>query len=464
MAADKEMNDKVYLFEHAPVPKAVMTLALPTIVSSLVTVIYSLADTYFVGLLNNAVQTAAVSIASPAMLAFNAINNLFGVGTSSAMSRHLGRGDQEAVKRSSAFGFYCALVSSLLFALLTGTFHTPLAYLLGADETTILAAEGYMRWAVIFNAVPGIMNVVLAFLVRSEGASLHSSIGTMSGCILTIILDPLFIMPWGLNMGAAGAGLATFLSNSVACCYFLVLLYIKRRTTLVCVNPKMFRFNKRIALDIFGVGIPASIQNLLNVTSMTIFNNFAAAYGADVMAAMGIAHKIQMVPMQISMGGSQGIMPFVGYNYSSGNRERMKGAIYYAAKRLILFIVVMAALCILFGKNLMGMFIQTESVINYGASVLVGFMLAMPFQFVDFLGVGVFQSIGDGKKALIFAFLRKLVLEIPALIILNKLFPLYGLAYATLCAEVVLAAVSFTMLRNILNGKKQDKPLVESDH
>ena len=461
--ADKEMNDKVYIFEQAPIPKAVMTLALPTIISSLVMVIYSLADTYFVGLLNDPIQTAAVSIASPALLAFNAINNLFGVGTSSAMSRALGRGDREAVKRSAAFGFYCALTCSILFALLTGTFHTALATLLGADETTLAAADSYMRWAVVCNAVPGIMNVVLGYMVRAEGAALHASIGTMSGCILNIILDPIFIMSWGFGMGAAGAGLATFLSNTAACCYFLVLLFIKRKSTLVCVDPRMFRFNKRIALDIFSVGIPASIQNLLNVTSMTIFNNFAAAYGADVMAAMGIAHKIQMVPMQISMGGSQGIMPFVGYNYSSGNRSRMKDAIYYTASRMLTFTILIAVLFIVFGRNLMGLFIQTESVISYGAAFLVGFMLAMPFQFVDFLGVGVFQSIGDGKKALIFAFLRKLVLEIPALIILDKVFPLYGLSYASLFAEVIMALLSFKFLRDILNGKKQDKLLDDSD-
>lgn len=451
----KQNNDKAYLFEQAPIPKAVMSLCLPTILTSLVMVVYSLADTYFVGMLNDPIQSAAVSVASPALLAFNAINNLFGVGTSSAMSRALGRGDQDAVKRSSVFGVYCALTCSVLFALLTGCFRTPLATLLGADTATLAASEGYMLWAVTFNAVPGIMNVVFAYLVRSEGAALHASIGTMSGCILNIILDPIFIMPWGFGMGAAGAGLATFLSNTVACCYFLILIFVRRGKTLVSVNPKLFRFNKRIASDIFGVGIPASIQNLLNVTSMTIFNNFAAAYGADVMAAMGIAHKIQMVPMQISMGASQGIMPFVGYNYASENRERMKNSILYVAVRMVAFVIVMAGVCIAFGRNLMGLFIQTESVIAYGAAFLVGFMLAMPFQFIDFLGVGVYQAIGDGKTALLFAFLRKIVLEIPALIVLNKLVPLYGLAYATLFAEAVLATAAFFMLRNIFNGKRK---------
>ena len=131
----------------------------------------------------------------------------------------------------------------------------------------------------------------------------------MSGCFLNIILDPIFILPWGFNMGAAGAGLATCLSNCAACLYFFVLLYIKRGNTFVCINPKKFGFSKKIILEVCGVGIPASIQNLLNVTGMTILNNFTSAYGADAVAAMGISYKIYMVPMQVALGFSQGSCP-----------------------------------------------------------------------------------------------------------------------------------------------------------
>ena len=131
----------------------------------------------------------------------------------------------------------------------------------------------------------------MAYMVRAEGASLHASLGTMSGCLLNILLDPIFILPWGFNMGAAGAGLATFISNCVACLYFFILLFIKRKTTYVCIRPQMFRVRKTVALGIFGVGIPAAIQNLLNVTGMTVLNNFTSAFGADAVAAMGITQK-----------------------------------------------------------------------------------------------------------------------------------------------------------------------------
>ena len=209
------------LFESVPIPKAVATLAVPTILSSLVMILYNLADTYFVGMLNNPIENAAVTLAAPVLLAFNAVNNLFGVGSSSMMSRALGRKDYETVSRSSAFGFYMAIACGIVFSLLCTAFSGPLLALLGADETTAQATAGYMKWTVNFGAVPAILNVVMAYLVRSEGAAMHASIGTMSGCLLNIALDPVFILPWGLNMGAEGAGLATFLSNCVACAVFL---------------------------------------------------------------------------------------------------------------------------------------------------------------------------------------------------------------------------------------------------
>ena len=257
-----EKDDKVVLFEKTPIPRAVAKLSVPMILSSLVMVVYNMADTYFVGMLNDPVQNAAVSLAYPVLLAFNAVNNLFGVGTSSMMSRALGRKDYDLVSESSSFGFYCSLISGLLFGVLCALFHSPLLALLGADATTRTATEGYMFWTVYLGAAPAILNVVMAYMVRSEGASLHASVGTMCGCFLNIVLDPIFILPWGLNMGAAGAGLATCLSNCVACGYFFVLLYVKRKSTFVCIDPRKFRMKKRIVFEVCSVGIPASIQKI----------------------------------------------------------------------------------------------------------------------------------------------------------------------------------------------------------
>ena len=336
-------SQKITLFENTPVPKAVAKLAVPTVLSSLVMVLYNMADTYFVGMLNDPVQNAAVTLAAPVLLAFNAVNNLFGVGSSSMMSRAMGRKDYDTVYRSSAFGFYCAVLSGILFSLLCTVFQGPLLVLLGSDAQTKAATAGYLKWTVFLGATPSILNVVMAYLVRSEGAALHASIGTMCGCILNMILDPIFILPWGFHMGAGGAGLATFLSNCVACLYFFVLLFVRRKTTLVCIRPNMFGFRRSIVKGVCSVGIPASIQNLLNVTGMTILNNFTSVYGPDAVAAMGITQKINMVPMNISMGLSQGIMPLISYNYSSGNVRRMKSTLMFSVKIMLGFILTVSA-------------------------------------------------------------------------------------------------------------------------
>lgn len=448
-------NDKVQLFEKTSVPKAVMQLAIPTILSSLVMVLYNLADTYFVGMLNDPIQNAAVALAAPVLLAFNAINNLFGVGSSSMMSRALGRKDFDTVYRSSAFGFYCSILCGLLFSILCTVFKNPLLALLGADETTSAATAEYMLWTVTFGATPAILNVVMAYLVRAEGASLHASLGTMSGCFLNILLDPFFILPWGFNMGAAGAGLATFLSNCVACLYFFILLYCKRKNTYVCIKPAMFRPRKNIVTGIFAVGVPAAIQNLLNVTGMTVLNNFTSAFGADAVAAMGIAQKINMVPMQMALGFSQGIMPLISYSYASRNVDRMKKTLLFTIKIAMTFLVVVALGYFLFAGQLTRLFMQNENIVAYGAAFLRGFCLAMPFLGMDFIAVGVFQAAGLGKNALVFAILRKIVLEIPALFILNALFPLYGLSYAQLVAEVILSIAAVLVLRRLFRDLSQ---------
>lgn len=439
-------NSKTELFESMPIPKAVITLSVPSVISSLVMVIYSLADTFFVGMMNDPVQNAAVTLAAPLLLAFNAVNNLFGIGSSSMMSRALGRKDYDTVYRSSAFGFYASLICSLLFSLLYGVLQSPILVMLGANAETLQATANYLFWTVLLGSAPSILNVVLAYLVRAEGSSLHASIGTMCGCLLNIVLDPIFILPWGLNLGAAGAGCATCLSNTVACLYFFVLLFVKRGKTYVCIKPSMFRPSKQIVKGVCGVGIPASIQNLLNVTGMTILNNFTSAYGSDPVAAMGIAQRVNIVPFQIAMGFSQGIMPLISYNYTSGNIKRMKKTFMFTAKISLGFILAVMLTFVFAAEPIISMFMKNESIVAYGAAFQRGFCFALPFLCIDFLALGVFQSCGMGMKSFIFAVVRKIVLEIPALFVLNWLFPLYGLAYAQFVAELILGTIAVVVL------------------
>ena len=454
------MNDsnKQILFEQMPIPGAVARLVVPTIMGSLVMILYNLADTYFVGYLNDPVQNAAVTLAAPMLLAFNAVNNLFGVGSSSMMSRALGLKKYDTVRHSAAFGIYCSIICGLAFSLGYSLLSGQVLDILGADETTREATRQYLFWTVSLGAAPAITNVVMGYLVRAEGSAINASIGTMSGCFLNIILDPIFIMPWGLGMGAAGAGCATFISNCVACLYFLVYVLIKRGRSYVSLSPAMALQGRKVALDILAVGIPAMVQNLLNVTGMTILNNFTATYGSEAVAAMGIASKVQMVFMYVSMGISNGIMPLVGYNYADENVKRMKEAMAFTAKLILITLSIATLGCYIFSDQLVGLFIENAHVIELGSAFLRGLILSLPFMAVDFLGVGMYQACGMGKMSLAFAVMRKIVLEIPALFVLNALFPMYGLAYAQPFAEFVLAfAAAAVMLKIFRDMEKKER-------
>ena len=442
--------DKIDLFENYPVPKAVMTLVLPSVAATVVMMLYTLADTYFVGMLDNAVETSAVTLAAPVILAFNAINNLFGIGCSSKISRALGEKDYDTVRITSSMGFYLAIISGILFSLIVAVFNTPLLKLLGADDITLASTKSYLFWTAICGAAPAILNVVMAQIVKADGSANHAAIGTMSGCILNVILDPIFILPWGFNMGAAGAGCATFISNSVASLYFVAVIIIRRNKSFVTIDPKWFKPNAAILKDVCGVGIPGSVQNLLNVTGMTILNNFMSAYGAEAVSAVGISHKVSLLPLYIAMGISQGIMALVGYNFASGNKQRMRDVISYTAKIIIGFMLVVTAVFVIFSGNIIQLFMKNETIVSYGSEFLRAMSFAQPFLAVDFLAVGLFQACGMGKKAFVFAILRKIVLEIPAMIILNKIYPMYGLAYAQLCAELILAIVAIFEIRKLV--------------
>lgn len=451
----KKQEDKTVLFEQMPIPAAVMKLSIPTVIGCLVMVIYNLADTFFVGRLDDPIQSAAVTLVAPVILAFNAVNNLFGTGTSSLISRALGLKDYELVKKTSAFGVYMAIFSGILFSLGVLFFKNPLLRLLGADSSTFDATSEYIFWTVICGAIPAILNVVVGFMIRAEGSALHASVGTMSGCLLNIILDPFFIFDWGLGMGASGAGLATFISNIVACLYFLIFLIVKRNKTYICINPSMFSFDGKVVKEVMAVGIPAAIQNLLNVTGMTVLNNLASQNNPEAVSAIGITHKISMVPMYISMGIGQGVMPLVGYNFAAKNKKRMREGVLFASKISAGFMVVAAALLCIFSKQIVFNFMENATVVEYGTVFLRGFALAQPFLAIDFLGVGIFQACGMGKRTFVFAIMRKVVLEIPALLILNAIFPMYGLAFAQLVAELILASVAAVMILKLISLKEE---------
>lgn len=449
------------LFESSPIWNAIFTLTIPMIISSVVSMVYNLSDTYFVGALNDSVQNAAITLVAPAMTLFYGVTNLFGIGASSLMSRSMGKKDTETVKRASATGLYLAFTCAVILSLITLTFNRQALGILGTDSVTFSATKDYMFWTVGMGSVPGIMSIMFGYLLRAEGRAMHASVGQMSGCILNIILDPFFILPWGLNMGAAGAGMATFIANCVACTYFLVLILRKNANTYVCLNPSYVTFSKVILSNIFIVGVPGVFQNVLNVISMTILNNIVAGYGPDVVAAVGISNKINQLPIQIVFGFTQGVMPLIGYNYASRNFGRVKESI---KKTYIVTISSLMCIMLLFnaaGRPIIRMFMDNDEIVRTGAWFLSGFGISLPFLCIDFMVVGVTQSFGMGKHALVFSFLRKVFLEIPFVLLLNRFLGVMVVAYAQCSTEIVMAIVAIgvqvALYRTVLNESVQMK-------
>ena len=442
-------SKKIDLFENSSIPAAVAKLAIPSVLACIVMILYNLADTFFVGMLNDPLQTASVSLAAPALLAFNAVNNLFGVGGASLMSRSFGKRDYETAGKTSAFSFYLALACSVAISALYLCFKTPVLRLLGADSTTASATAEYLKWTVALGAIPAIMNMILSNLVRSEGSALQASIGVISGALLNTVLDPFFVLPQFLGMGAAGAGCATFISNCFAMLYLLSVIFIRRKETAISLNPGKFSFDGYISREVFGVGVPAAIQNLLNVTGSLILNNFTAQYGAAAVSAMGIAHKANLLPLYITMGITQGVMPFIGYNYSSGDRRRMKDAILCVLRITVVITLVMAAVYFFLSGELIALFMKDAEVVKHGGILLREMAVGIPFLALDFMVVAVFQATGKGKYSLIFALCRKLALEIPAIILFNRLQPLYGMGWSQPAAEFVLSVAALIMLVKI---------------
>ncbi len=430
------------LFENAPVWKAIFTLTIPMIISSIVAMIYNLSDTYFVGALNDPIQNAAITLAAPAMTLFYGVTNLFGIGGSSLMSRSMGVKDIDKVKRASATSAYLSFVCAVMLTAVTLCFRTQTLNILGTDPETLTATGDYMFWTVSMGAIPSVMSIVFSYLLRAEGRSMQASIGQISGCILNIILDPFFIMPWGLNLGAQGAGLATFIANVVAFGYFITIIMKERSNSYVCLNPSYVTFRKVILAEIFIVGIPGVFQNILNVVSMTVLNNLVAGYGANAVAAVGIANKINQLPIQIVFGFTQGVMPLIGYNYAAKNYPRMKESIRKTYVATISSLMVILVLFNVFGTEIIRFFMDYQDIAATGSWFLSGFGYSLPFMCIDFMMVGISQAFGMGKYALVFSFLRKVFLEIPLIFVLNILGGVHGIAYAQCTTEVIMAIVS----------------------
>ena len=450
VAKKKELSEKE-LFEDMPVARAVATLAIPTVISQVVTMIYNLADTFFVGQLGDPLMGGAVSLVPPRFNLLTALGNMFGLGGSSLISRLMGMKKQDNIKYVSAFSVWGGAFTTLLFSLLTFLFRAPLLNFLGASPETYPYARDYLLWVVVLGGVPTMAGLSMGHLLRSEGHAREASTGMMFGGILNVILDPVFIFVFDLDV--AGAAIATALSNTASVVYFITRFIRMKGRTSLSLNLSFFSF--RYVREIFSVGLASALATALGNASNMVMVHLASGYGDIPVAAYGVVKRIDQFPLNVSMGLCQGFMPLVGYNFAAKNYERMKKISTFSWKTAIIMSACFIAFFAAFAPQILHLFIPETQTSTLGASFLRIACLAVPLTSVNFLISYTLQAMGKGAQSAVLTSCRQGLLNIPLLIVMNLIFGLYGMIWTQLVVEVIMLPVSLGMYFHTFRGLKK---------
>ena len=393
------MNDKKKVFEEYHPLKSLTIMAVPAIISQLVTLIYNIADTWFIGLTNNPSMVAACSLVLPIYMISVVIANLFGTGGGSLISRLLGDKNELEAKKVFAISLWMAVTSAIIFACIALLFCNPLLNLLGASDQTRDYARQYLIYVVGIGGTFNVMSIVLSNLIRSAGYSKEAGIGISLGGLLNIVLDPIFmfwVFPDGMQV--QGAAFATMLSNIFAFSYFAILCFRIRKNTIISINIKKGLPERKSLNEIFGVGVPAAISILLFDIANIIANKQMSIHGDTALAAYGIVTKVERLPLNIGIGICLGMIPLIAYNYSAKNNRRMKEIFNWARIAGVTIAVLCVVLYFICSANIMTFFIGDSATIQLGTAFLRARCFATPFMFLCFNMVHYFNAI-QGEKS-----------------------------------------------------------------
>ena len=442
-----EKTKSTELFETTPIPKAVFQLAIPAIIGQTITIIYNLADTFFVGQLNDNNQVAAVTLCMPIFLALTALSGMLGVGGGSLLSQRLGSRDPEKASVVSGVSFWAAMVISALFSAVVFCFRSPLLTFVGADEHTKPYCLDYLTWTVCIGGIATTMNPVMGYLVRSEGRSSQASIGVAMGGVLNILLDPLFI--FGFGLGVKGAAIATCLSNTAAVFYFL--LYIRRQQrldqTVIRLRPRRAILDFRLLLEMVTIGLPSFFLSIMSTISNIAATKLMAPFGSAALAAIGVSKKVNSTAFSISQGLGQGVLPLVAYNHSSGNEKRMRSSIFFALGVGAAFSLA----CVLVFKTIpeviIALFLRDPDTIALGGEFLDIICFAIPTTTLISLSITAFQGVGQKRQPYLISLLRKGTIDVAMMLILTRTgLGMFGVVWATPIAETCTVITALTLL------------------
>ena len=446
---NKEDKRIFTLSEEKPV-KAVVKMGVPLIAGMFIMVLYNLVDTYFIGLMHDDYQLAAVNLAYPVMMITIAVSNMIGTGSSSLIARSLGADDREKANHTLTVGFMLTVINSMIVAAVGLIFLQSIVQGLGAKDNTTIYTEQYVR-IILLGSLFTMGNYTFGQLLRSEGSVKYSIVGMIVGTIVNIILDPIFIFT--LHLQIQGAAIATIIGNG--CGMAVSLLFYIRGKTLLKPALKYIKPAAEILKEIFWVGVPASLETLLTSAAYIVNNNLAVGYGELTVAAMGIAQKVLSLGNYIYQGFAAGTQPIMGYNYGAKNYTRMMNVLKAGVMVVSGTELVLMGLYGIFAPLLIGIFTESAEVILIGTMVLRTLMFILPFVGAVSMCRMSFQAMGKPQYAFGITLVRQLILYVPLLLLLNYIFGLGGMLWAQPVTEMIMMASSIFLLYGVIRKESR---------
>ena len=437
------------LREEAPF-KAVIRMSIPLIIGMFIMVLYNLVDTYFIGLTGDDYQLAAVNLAYPVMMVTVAVSNMVGTGASSLIARCLGAGESKKAAHTLTAAFSLTLLNSLLVAGIGLCFLPELVGMLGAKENTFAYTQQYVQ-VLLIGSFFTMGSYTTGALLRSEGSVRYSMTGMVIGTLLNIILDPFFIFT--LHLQIRGAAIATIFSNAAG--FGVSMLYYMRGKTLLKPSLKQVLPTAEILREIYWVGVPASLETLLTSAAYTVNNNLAVAYSELTVTAMGIAQKVLSLGNYVYQGFASGTQPIMGYNYGAKNADRMRKILKAGVSAVTGTECILMLLYGIFAPALIAVFTDSAEVTEIGAHVLRRMMFILPFVGTVSMCRMSFQAMGKPQFAFGITVIRQLILYIPLLLLLNRIYRFNGMLWAQPITEAVMMAVSILLLTSSIKRSVQ---------
>lgn len=429
------------VFESMPVPKAVFKNALPAMAAMLMVLIYNLADTFFIGQTHDALQVAAVSLATPIFLIFMAVGTVFGMGGTSVISRALGEGRKDYAKKVCSFCMWGCVIMGVVMAALFLIFMEQILSLIGASSDTWDLAKTYLMIVVCSGPFVLISNCY-SNVIRTEGESGRACIGQLLGNLLNVVLDPVMILGFGWNI--AGAAIATVIGNVFGAGYYIT--YFLRGKSSLSVRLKDFTLREKVCSSVLAIGVPAALGSMLMSISQIIINSQMAEYGDMAIAGMGVAMKVVTITGMVCIGLGQGVQPLLGYCVGAKLWKRFKDVFKFSFIFSFILGVVLTVVCYLFTNQIVSAFLADVTAFDYAVQFAKILLTTSPIFGVFYVLTNALQAMGAATASLVINLSRQGIIFIPVLFILKAVLGLTGLVWAQPVADILsilLAAVLY---------------------